>query len=86
MLNGCSGGLEPALVVASGSGPNCHAYWPLVSALSARGAEAANLWLVDALRADPNCFDASRILRTPVRGITSTSRHILSACSGSTPS
>ncbi len=56
---------QPALVVASGSGPNCHAYWPLVAPLSPQRAEAANLRLVRALRADANCFDAGRILRPP---------------------
>jgi hypothetical protein len=56
---------QPAMVVASGSGPNCHAYWPLMTPLSPRRAEAANLRLVHALRADPNCFDAGRILRPP---------------------
>src|SRR4051812_3980077 len=56
---------QPALVIASGSGPNCHAYWPLVSPLSPRRAEAANLRLVHAIGSDPNCFDASRILRPP---------------------
>jgi hypothetical protein len=55
----------PALVIASGSGPNCHAYWPLTAPLTPRRAEAANLRLVHALGADPNCFDASRILRPP---------------------
>jgi hypothetical protein len=56
---------QPALVIASGSGSNRHAYWPLVAPLSPRRAEAANLRLVHTLRADPNCFDASRILRPP---------------------
>jgi hypothetical protein len=56
---------QPALVIASGSGANCHAYWPLVAPLSPRRAEAANLRLVHAIGADPNCFDASRILRPP---------------------
>jgi hypothetical protein len=56
---------QPALVVASGSGRNCHAYWPLLVPLSPRRAELANLRLVQALGADPNCFDASRILRPP---------------------
>jgi hypothetical protein len=56
---------QPALVIASGSGPNCHAYWPLVAPLSPRRAEAANLRRIHALAADHNCFDASRILRPP---------------------
>jgi hypothetical protein len=56
---------QPALVIASGSGPNCHAYWPLVAPLCPRRAEAASLRLVHAIGSDPNCFDASRILRPP---------------------
>jgi hypothetical protein len=56
---------QPALIIASGSGANCHGYWPLSSPLSPRRAEAANLRLIQAVGADPNCFDASRILRPP---------------------
>jgi hypothetical protein len=56
---------RPALVVASGSGPNIHAYWPLRTALSPRDAEVANLRLASSLGADTACFDASRILRPP---------------------
>lgn len=55
----------PALVIASGSGPNCHGYWPLTTPLEARQAELANLRLAHALQADRACFDASRILRPP---------------------
>jgi hypothetical protein len=55
----------PSLIIASGSGPNCHGYWPLVAPLSARSAEMANLRLAHALEADRACFDASRILRPP---------------------
>src|SRR4051794_29515142 len=47
---------QPALVVASGSGSNCHAYWPLLAPLAPRRAETANLRLVHALGADRNCF------------------------------
>ena len=56
---------QPALIVASGSGSNCHAYWPLLAPLTPRRAELANLRLVNALGADRNCFDAGRILRPP---------------------
>jgi hypothetical protein len=55
----------PSLVIASGSGANCHAYWPLTTPLAPRNAEAANLRLAHAIGADPVCFDASRILRPP---------------------
>jgi len=54
---------RPALVIASGSGPNCHAYWPLSEPVAPATAEVANLRLAHALAADLGCFDASRILR-----------------------
>jgi hypothetical protein len=55
----------PSFVIASGSGVNCHAYWPLTEPLEPRTAEAANLRLAHAIGADVACFDASRILRPP---------------------
>jgi hypothetical protein len=55
----------PALVIASGSGENVHAYWPLRDAVSPRAAEIANLRLATAVNADLACFDATRILRPP---------------------
>lgn len=56
---------RPALIIGSGSGVNCHAYWPLKTPLEPRVAESANLRLAVALGADVACFDASRILRPP---------------------
>src|SRR4051794_13567694 len=56
---------QPALIIASGSGANCHGYWPLTQPLTAPRAEAANLRLAHAVKADLACFDASRILRPP---------------------
>jgi hypothetical protein len=56
---------RPAIVIASGSGPNVRAYWPLRDPLSARDAEHANLRLAYALGADRACYDAARILRPP---------------------
>jgi hypothetical protein len=56
---------KPALIVASGTGPNCHGYWPLTTPLAPADAEAANLRLAHALQADLACFDAGRILRPP---------------------
>ncbi len=56
---------KPALVIASGSGANIHAYWPLREPIGPRDAELANLRLATALGADLACFDASRILRPP---------------------
>jgi hypothetical protein len=56
---------RPALIVASGSGVNSHAYWPLSSPLPPEQAEVANLRLAEALGADHACFDAGRILRPP---------------------
>jgi hypothetical protein len=55
----------PAIVVASGSGSNVHAYWPLKQPLSPRDAEVVNLRLAYAIGADRVCFDAARILRPP---------------------
>jgi len=52
-------------VIASGSGPNCHAYWRLAESLTPAAAEVANLRLAHELAADLACFDASRILRPP---------------------
>src|SRR3954447_5648389 len=74
----------PSLVIASGSGSNCHGYWPLTEPLTPRQAEIANLRLAHALRADRACFDASRILRPPVPGTSSTIRRTQSVCSDST--
>jgi len=56
---------KPPIVIASGSGPNLHAYWPLRRPLTARAAEVANLRLAHALGADRACYDAARILRPP---------------------
>lgn len=56
---------RPSVVVASGSGSNLHAYWPLSDPIGGRQLEEANLRLVAALGADPQCFDAGRILRPP---------------------
>ena len=56
---------RPAMIVASGSGPNIHAYWPLRHPIAPQDAERANLRLASAIGADANCFDASRILRPP---------------------
>src|SRR5215217_4817280 len=63
---------RPALVIASGSGPNCHAYWPLSEPVAPATAEVANLRLAHALAADLGCFDASRTCDHPRRGTSST--------------
>jgi hypothetical protein len=55
----------PAIVIASGSGPNCHAYWPLAEPLARDDVERANRRLAYALDADPASADAARILRVP---------------------
>jgi hypothetical protein len=55
----------PAIVVASGTGSNCHAYWPLTEPLPRDEVEAANRRLAHALGADPASADAARILRVP---------------------
>jgi hypothetical protein len=55
----------PAIVIASGSGSNCHAYWPLTEPLPRDGAERANRRLAHTIGADPASADAARILRVP---------------------
>jgi len=55
----------PAIVIASGSGANCHAYWPLTQPLARDEVERANRRLAYALGADPASADAARILRIP---------------------
>jgi hypothetical protein len=55
----------PAIVIASGSGANCHAYWPLTEPLARDDIERANRRLAHALGADPASADAARILRIP---------------------
>jgi len=55
----------PAIVVASGTGSNCHAYWPLTEPLPRDELEVANRRLAHALGADPASADAARILRVP---------------------
>jgi len=64
---------RPPIVIASGSGPNLHAYWPLLRPLTARASEVANLRLAHALGADLACYDAARILRPP--GTVNHKRH-----------
>jgi hypothetical protein len=55
----------PAIVISSGSGSNCHAYWPLTQPLPRNEVERANRRLAHALGADPASADAARILRVP---------------------
>jgi hypothetical protein len=55
----------PSIVIASGSGSNCHAYWPLHEPLDRDELEYANRRLAHTLGADPASADAARILRVP---------------------
>src|SRR4051812_49894242 len=55
----------PGMVIASGTGANCHAYWPLRDPIGAEELERANRRLAHALGADPASADAARILRIP---------------------
>jgi len=55
----------PSIVIASGSGCNCHAYWPLYAPLAIEELEHANRRLAHALGADLASADAARILRVP---------------------
>jgi hypothetical protein len=56
---------QPAIMIASGTGRNCHAYWPLTKPLGRDAVEHANRRLAHALGADPASADAARILRIP---------------------
>jgi hypothetical protein len=49
----------------TGTGSNCHAYWPLARPLGRDEVERANRRLAHALGADPASADAARILRVP---------------------
>jgi hypothetical protein len=55
----------PAIVIASGTASNCHAYWPLIDPVPREDVERANRRLAHALGADPASADAARILRVP---------------------
>lgn len=55
----------PDVVIGSGTGGNCHAYWPLVDPITSDELERANRRLAYALGADLACADAARILRVP---------------------
>jgi hypothetical protein len=55
--------LRPAMVVASGSGENCHAYWFLDEPAELERVEHLNRRLALALDADARSADAARILR-----------------------
>lgn len=56
---------QPSIVIASGSGRNCHAYWRLSEPLAAAEIERGNRRVVHALGADPASADVARILRVP---------------------
>src|SRR5215204_2633951 len=56
---------QPSIVIASGTGSNCHAYWPLTKPLAREELERANRRLAHALGADLASADAARILRVP---------------------
>lgn len=56
---------QPSIVIASGTGSNCHAYWPLTEPLPRDDVERANRRLAHALGADPASADGARILRVP---------------------
>lgn len=56
---------EPTMVVRSGTGENCHAYWALTKAIPAAWVREGNSRLACALRADPKCAEPARILRPP---------------------
>jgi hypothetical protein len=53
----------PGMIVGSGSGQNCHAYWFLDESLQLGEIERVNRRLALSLGADGRCGDAARILR-----------------------
>jgi len=55
----------PGIVICSGTGANCHAYWPLAEAIGREELERSNRRLAHALGADAASADAARILRVP---------------------
>src|SRR4051812_14035317 len=55
----------PSIVVASGTGSNCHAYWPLSGPLAVDEVERANRRPAHAPGADPPPAAAARTLRVP---------------------
>lgn len=57
--------LRPTLIVGSGSGTNCHAYWVLTQPLPADEVVGINRALATRLGADVRSVDRSRILRVP---------------------
>ena len=77
---------QPPVVIASGTGRNRHAFWPLTEPLAADEVERGNRRLAHALGADPASADAARILRVPATSRTSTSHRCPSTRSGSTSS
>lgn len=52
---------QPAIVIGSGTGGNCHAYWPLTEPVGRDELERANRRLAHALGADPASADAARM-------------------------
>ncbi len=57
----------PSIVVASGSGENCHGYWLLSEPVGIADIEMANRVLAASLSADPACAEPARVLRPPSR-------------------
>ena len=55
----------PSVIVGTGTGSNCHAYWPLTEPITATEAERLNRRLAARLGADSCSSDAARILRPP---------------------
>ena len=55
----------PTMIVRSGTGENCHAYWMMRDTLEAAECEEANRRLAAYLGADMQATDAARIMRPP---------------------
>jgi hypothetical protein len=76
----------PAMVIRSGTGANCHAYWPLTEPLGRDEVERANRRLAHALGADPASRTPPGSSASPGRSRTSTRPPRRSTQSGSCPS
>lgn len=55
----------PSIIIRTGSGANCHAWWPLRQPLTPEQARRANRRLAHRVGADMRATDPARILRVP---------------------
>ena len=75
---------SPSIVIASGTGSNCHAYWRLTQPLAGDDVERANRRLAAALGPTPRPQTSPESSASRRRSLTSTTRPLRSRRSGST--